>query len=66
MNNFDSSQIRTPVTRRLLGYVASKNGNKGIALMHHPNKENAECLGFISLSELVEIINTGPYVNLDK
>lgn len=63
--NLDNSQIRTPVTERLIGYRAAKRGQKGIAIMKVSGNKPAECMGFICTTDLVAMLNTGPYIEID-
>lgn len=64
-NNWDSSQIRTPITEKLIGYRAAKHGQKGIAIMKVSGNKPVECMGFICTTELVAMLNTGPYIEID-
>ena len=64
-NNLDSSQIRTPVTEKLIGYRAAKRGQRGIALIRISGNKPMECMGFICTTDLVEMLNTGPYIEID-
>jgi hypothetical protein len=64
-NKLDSSQIRTPVTDKLIGYRAAKRGQKGIALIKVSDNKAVECMGFICTTDLVAMLNTGPYIEID-
>lgn len=60
----DERQIRTQNQKGLLGYRAKYKGKTVIAVMK--GKECRECLGYISVEELIATINSGPYIEIDK
>lgn len=60
----DARQLRTDNDKALLGYRARINGENVIAIMK--GKECRECLGYISLAKLIDMVNTGPYIDLEK
>lgn len=60
----DERQIRTDNDKGLLGYRARINGENVIAIMK--GKECRECLGYISPAKLIDMVNTGPYIDLEK
>ena len=60
----DERQIRTTNDRGLVGYRGRYHGENVIAIMK--GKECQECLGYISPNKLLEMVNTGPYIDLDK
>ena len=60
----DERQLRTTNDKGLLGYRARYQGRNVIAIMK--GKECRECLGYVSPDDLQEMVNTGPYIDLDK
>ena len=60
----DERQLRTENDKGLVGYRAKYHGENVIAIMK--GKECRECIGFIYPNKLVEMVNTGPYIDLDK
>lgn len=60
----DERQLRTDNDKGLLGYRARINGENVIAIMK--GKECRECLGYISPAKLIDMVNTGPYIDLEK
>ena len=60
----DERQLRTTNNNGLIGYRAKFHGENVIAIMK--GKECWECLGYISTNKLIEMVNTGPYIDLDK
>ena len=57
-------QLRTDNDKALLGYRARINGENVIAIMK--GKECRVCLGYISPAKLIDMVNTGPYIDLEK
>lgn len=60
----DERQLRTDNDKALLGYRARYHGENVIAIMK--GKECRECLGYISPNKLIDMVNSGPYIDLDK
>lgn len=60
----EPTELRTNNEKGLLGYKAKYKGKTVIAVMK--GKECRECLGYITTDELIEAINSGPYIELDK
>ena len=60
----DNRQIRTSNNKGLVGYRAKYHGENVIAIKK--GKVCRECLGYKSASNLIELVNTGPYIDLDK
>lgn len=60
----DERQLRTTNNKGLVGYRAKYHGKNVIAIMK--GKECRECIGYVLLDALVEMVKTGPYIDLDK
>ncbi len=62
----DDRQLRTTNNVGLLGYKAQFHGDRVIAIMKGNENKPWECLGIIYPEDLIEMVNTGPYIDLDK
>lgn len=62
--NYDERQLRTTNNHGLLGYRARYKGKNVIAVMK--GKECRECIGIIYPEDLQSMVNSGPYIELDK
>lgn len=62
----DERQIRTTGNQVLVGYRANYHGNRVIAIMKGAEKNSWKCLDIIHPDELVQMLNTGPCINLDN
>lgn len=60
----DERQLRTTNNAGLLGYRAKYHGENVIAIMK--GKECRECLGIVYPEQLKEMVQDGPYIELDK
>jgi len=60
----DERQLRTTNDAGLLGYRGKYHGENVIAIMK--GKECRECLGIIYPEQLLDMVNDGPYIELDK
>lgn len=60
----DPRQIRTTNNRGLIGYRAKWQGRECVAIMK--GKECKECLGILYPENLLDILKSGPYIELDK
>lgn len=60
----DERELRTTNNKGLLGYRAKYKGKNVIAIMK--GKECHECIGYVFPEKLIEMVNTGPCIDLDK
>ena len=60
----DERQLRTLNDKGLIGYRAKYKGKNVIAIMK--GKECRECVGYIFPDKLADMVNNGPYIDLDR
>lgn len=60
----DNRQIRTTYNQVLCGYKGMIHGEKYLAIMK--DQSCTECLGYISVKQLLQAVETGPYIDLEK
>ena len=64
----DDREIRTTNNRGLVGYRGKIHGKPCIAIMCGKGQQlndSWKCRGYISLDELLPLLKSGPYLNLD-
>ena len=62
----DERQLRTTNNQGLVGYKADYHGKRVIAIMKGHENKHWKCLGIIRPEDLIQLLNAGPCINLDK